>query len=65
MTTTVWVLIVLLLSPSGNPTTYEVERRFETYELCMDARVGIMNAWSPNEYIDSWCRGVDETSTLV
>ena len=63
--TTVWVLIVLLLSPSGDPTSFEVERRFKSYEHCMDARVGIMNSWSPNEYIDSWCRPVDMTEIVV
>jgi hypothetical protein len=65
MTTTVWVLIVLLLSPNGDPTSFELERRFETYEDCMDARVGIMNAWSRAEYIDSWCRGVEIEGIVV
>ncbi len=59
MTTTVWVLIVLLLSPNGAPTSFEVERRFETYADCMDARVGIMNSWSRQEYIHSFCEPAD------
>ncbi len=59
MTTTVWVLTVLLLSPFGGPTVFEVERRFETYALCMEVRRNIMNAISPDEYIDSWCDGVE------
>ncbi len=65
MTTTVWVLVVLLLSPDGAPSHFEAERRFETYEDCMDARVVVMNSWSRAEYIDSWCRPVDVTEIVV
>lgn len=68
MTATVWVLIVLLLSPGGDPTTYEAERRFETFEDWMGARVSVMsvmNALSPDEYIDSWCQPVDVVGIVV
>lgn len=58
MTAVEWVLIVLLLTPSGAMTSFEVETRFPARELCEAARVHEWLTWKNSGYVDSLCEPV-------
>ncbi len=54
-----WILVVLLLSPSGYPTRFEVEHRFEMKALCTTKSDELQLTWDSvvgrKEYLESWC----------
>lgn len=49
-----WILIVLLLSPTGTVTSFQ--HTFETEAACLQARVKVENTWNTREYLDAWCQ---------
>lgn len=49
-----WILIVLLLSPSGTVTSFQ--HTFETEAECIRAKVKVENTWNTREYLDAWCQ---------
>ncbi len=48
-----WILIVLLLSPSGTVTSFR--HTFATEAACLRAKVQVENTWNTREYLDAWC----------
>jgi len=51
---TEWILIVLLLSPSGIVTSFQ--HTFDTEAACLRAQVKVENTWNTREYLDAWCQ---------
>lgn len=49
-----WILIVLLLSPSGTVTSFQ--HTFTTEAECLRAKVHVENTWNTREYLDAWCQ---------
>ncbi len=65
MTPVEWILVIMLAAPGGQSTTFESDERYQSYAKCMEHSADIARVWDPAEYLDSWCRPVDSTDTMI
>jgi len=58
-----WLLIVVLLSPSGNPEPFTLE--FDTRAQCLAASALIRDAWEPEKFFGADCVGQQDMTGVA